>query len=299
MGGHMGASKTYINAERFYYCLDWICELTICLTCQNNKPKPNHRNEVPMKEWQNESVPFRTIHIDHKGPIHPPSNRNFHYRLVIDAFSRFLMIYPVANTGVQATTFALQKWIQSSGIPHSIVHHRGTAFNITDSINWTKQLDITLRPPTTHSPWSNGKNETENQHIALYWRNFLNEAGNNWSSWAPKTAFAHTTSVNYTTGKTPYEVVFGTELQIPMSLKLELYRNKHKLSCSEFWKDLAFHSTKENKLKNPLLDNLLRPQLSQALLERERDFKRIFSAALKRCPEQTARSFACKNRFKL
>ena len=63
-----------------------------------------------------------------------------------------------------------------------------------------------------------------------------------------------------------------------MSLKLGLYRNKHKLCCSEFCKDLPSHSHSENSLKNQLLDNLLRPQLSQALLERERDFKRIYSA---------------------
>ena len=62
MGGHMGASKTYNNAKRFYYwpgMFDWICALTAdCLTCQNNKPKPKHRNEVPLEEWQNETVLF-------------------------------------------------------------------------------------------------------------------------------------------------------------------------------------------------------------------------------------------------
>ena len=82
MGGHMGATKTYANAKRFYYwpgMFDWICALTAdYLTCQNNKPKPKHRNEVPLEEWQNETVPFRTKHIDHKGPIHPTSAGNVH-----------------------------------------------------------------------------------------------------------------------------------------------------------------------------------------------------------------------------
>ena len=62
MGGHMGAAKTYNNAKRFYYwpgMFDWICALTAdCLTCQNNKPKPRHRKEVLLEEWQNETVPF-------------------------------------------------------------------------------------------------------------------------------------------------------------------------------------------------------------------------------------------------
>ena len=117
---------------------------------------------------------------------------------------------------------------------------------------------VTLRPRKAHSPWSNGKIETQNQHIARYWRNFLNDAGNNWSSLALKLAFAHNTSVNNTTGRTPYEVVFGTKPQIPMPLKLGLYRNKQTLCFSEFCEDLPSHSHSENNLKNQLIDNLLR-----------------------------------------
>ena len=191
--------------------------------------------------------------------LHPQSNRNLHCLCVIDAFSRFFKVYPVTNTGAQLTISAVEKWIHSFGIPQSIVHDRGTVFINTEFINWTKELGITLQPRTAHSPWTNGKIETQNQHIDRYWRSFLNDAGNNWSSLAPKFAFAHNTSVNYTTGKTPYETVFGTKPQIPMSLKLELYRNEHKFCCSDFCKDLPSHSLSENNLKNQLLDNLLRP----------------------------------------
>ena len=111
----MGAEKSYNNAKRCCYwhgMFDWICALTAdCLTCQNNKPKPKHRNEGPLEEWRNKTVPFRTIHIGHKNPLQPPSNRTLHCLLVIDAFSRFLMVYPVTNTGAQATISAVKKWV--------------------------------------------------------------------------------------------------------------------------------------------------------------------------------------------
>ena len=269
--GRMGASKTYNNAKILYYrpgLFGWIWALTAdCLVCQKNKPKTKHRNEIPMEKWQNETVPFRTIHIDHKGLLHPPSNRNFLCLLVIDAFSCFLMVCPVTNTGAQATISAVKKRIHSFGFPQSIVHDRGTAFINTEFINWTREMGITLRSRIAHSPWTIGKVETQNRHIARYWRNFLNDAGNNWSSLAPKIPFAQNTSVIYTTGRTPYEIVFGTKPQIPMSLKLGPYRIKHKLCCSEFCKDLPSHAHRKNNLKNQLLDNLLRPQLSHALLE--------------------------------
>ena len=166
-------------------------------------------------------------------------------------------------------------------------------------VNWTKDLGITLQPRTAHSPWTNGKVETQNQQIARFWRSFLKDAGTNWAPLAQKIAFAHNTSVNYTTGKTPYEIVSGAKPQIPMSVKLGLYRNKHKLCCSESCTDLPPHTHDENSTKNELLQKLLRPQLSQAWLDRERDFKRIYSSTFERFREQTARSHSYRNRFKL
>ena len=127
----------------------------------------------------------------------------------------------------------------------------------------------------------------------------MNDAGNNWSSFAPKFAFAQNTSVNYTTGKTPNEKVIGTKHHFLMSLKLRLYRNKHELCCSEPGKDLPPHSHSENNLKNQLLDNLLRPHFFQSLLERDRDFKGFYSTTIERCPEHIARFHAHKNQFKL
>ena len=84
-----------------------------------------------------------------------------------------------------------------------------------------------------------------------------------------------------------------------MSVKLGLYRNKHKLCCSEFCIDLLPHTQDENSTENELLQKLLRPQLSQALLDRERDFKRIYFSTFDRCREEIARSHAHRNRFKL
>ena len=109
----------------------------------------------------------------------------------------------------------MEKWIMQYGIPQPIKHDRGTAFMNTEFVNWTKEFGITLRPRTASSPWTNGKVETQNQHIARSWRTFLNESGSNWSPSAAKFAFAHDNSVTYTTGKTPYEIVFCNKPQIP------------------------------------------------------------------------------------
>ena len=127
----------------------------------------------------------------------------------------------------------------------------------------------------------------------------MNNAGTNWAPLAPKFTFEHNTSVNYTTGKTLYEIVFGAEPQIPMSVKPGFYRNKHKLCRSDFCTDLPPHTHDENSTKNELLQKILRLDFSQALLDRQKEFKRIYSSTFERCREQTERSHAFRNIFKL
>ena len=70
----------------------WVCALSAdCLARQNNKAKPKHPNEVPLENCQGDAAPFCAILINHK------------YLLIVDNFSRFLLVYPVNNTGAEAT----------------------------------------------------------------------------------------------------------------------------------------------------------------------------------------------------
>ena len=100
----------------------------------------------------------------------------------------------------------------------------------------------------------------------------MKDSGNNWSSLEPKSAFAHNTNVNCIARKTPQKIVFSTKTQLSMSLKLGLYRNKHKLWSAEFGTSLPPHSHSDYNLKNHLLENFLQPQLSPSFLERQLDF---------------------------
>ena len=78
----------------------------------------------------------------------------------------------------------------------------------------------------------------------------MNQSGNNWSKSTSKFAFAHNTSVNYTTGHRPYQIVFGTKPQVPMTLKLGLLRDKNKQCKPGFGDGLQSHTQSENNMPN-------------------------------------------------
>ena len=79
LGGHLRARITYANAIRFYYwpgIFHWFRALTAdCFACPNNRPKPKHPKEVLLDERQGHTAPFCALDIDHKGLLHPRSNR--------------------------------------------------------------------------------------------------------------------------------------------------------------------------------------------------------------------------------
>ena len=150
------------------------------------------------------------------------SDGKHHCLVGIDAFSRFIQVYPVKSTDATHTIEAMSTFITSFGIPQKLVFDRGTSFMSTDFSTFLLEFGITHAPRTKWSPWTNGKVEIQNKHLSRYFRCYLSEAGNNWAKLASQFAFAHNTSVNSSTGTTPYEIVFGFKPQIPISLKLGL-----------------------------------------------------------------------------
>ena len=169
----MDQNFRYKTSEDFFWPgrYKWIVYLIEdCIECQTNRTKRHDLHEAPLGYL---STPFKTVPIDHKGPLRPSSNSKTHCLVVVHAFSRFLGRYPVGDTGAQTTINALGKWITSYAIPQKIVHDNGSAFINSDFINWTKEFAKTLAPRTTYSPWTNGKVEVQNQHLTIYWRNFM------------------------------------------------------------------------------------------------------------------------------
>ena len=302
--GHPGIFKTFENIRQYFLWpgrYKWIVYLIEdCIECQTKVTKRQDLHEAPLEQGgELETTPSKTIHIDHKGPLRHSSNSNTPCLVALDAFSRFVGAYPVGDTGAQTIINALEKWITSYGTPHKIVHDNISAFMNSEFINWTKEFGLTLAPRTTYSPWTNGKVEVQNQHLTRYWRNFINQSENNWSKLASKFAFAHNVSVNYTTGQTPYGIVFGTKPQVTMTLELGLLRNKDQRGKSEFCDGLQCHAHSENSLSKNCSNRLLRPQLCDEQLTRENEFKRIYSSTYQKCRQITSKEHQHRNQFTL
>ena len=93
--GHPGKFKTFENVRQYFLWpgqCKWIVYLIEdCIEIQTNESKRHDLHEAPLEQWvELETTPFKTIHIDHKGPLKPGSISNNHCLVVVDAFSRCL-----------------------------------------------------------------------------------------------------------------------------------------------------------------------------------------------------------------
>ena len=171
--GNSGKDKTLSCIKRFFY---WpglykrVSHLIAnCLDCQKIKQKRKVLNEGPLEKWTEiVPFPFQTVHIDHKGPINPPSNGNKRCLVVIDSFSHYIQVYPVLSTSASETISALEKFFLTFGIPQKLVYDKGSAFMNAEFTNWTHELRITHAPRTAYSSWTNGKVEILNKHLGTH-----------------------------------------------------------------------------------------------------------------------------------
>lgn len=98
-----------------------------CIRCLFNAapPRKNERNlySIPKKPG-----PFDTIHIDHLGPLPSLMSKKKHIFAVVDAFTKFVKLYPVCSTGTREVTAALDSYFQNYSRPVRIISDRGTCF---------------------------------------------------------------------------------------------------------------------------------------------------------------------------
>ena len=228
MSGHVGLDKTLANVKDFFWpgMYKWIENLIAkCLDCQKiNKNGERDIHEAPLEKWTDTvPFPFHTVHIDHKGPLNPPSNAKHHCLVIVDSFSRFIQVYPVRSTDAVDTINALEKFILSFRIPQKLVYDKGSAFMNQDFTSYIHELGITPAPRTAYSPWTRGKVEIQNKHLGAHFRIFLEQARGKWDKLAPKFSFSQYLVPNASTGISSYEIVFGQNHRYLCHLSWDYY----------------------------------------------------------------------------
>jgi len=179
-----------------------------CVKCQLSKGYPV--KSTPLRGIETQE-PGELLHLDLIGPL-PKSKEGHTYVLVIlDNFSRFVVLRPLYQKTAAEVTVALLEYIGIFGVPGRIHTDNGTEFRNSLNSNLCKVLGIKRSFTTPYRPQSNGACERINAIIHTSLRVFRTEdTQTEWPLCLPLVAISYNNASTPLTGYSPYQIVFGT-----------------------------------------------------------------------------------------
>lgn len=152
--------------------------------------------------------PFLTIHIDHLGPLEKTGNKNKFVFVVIDAFTKFVRLYPCRTTKTDEVIKHLYNYFQTYSKPRQIISDRGTSFTSVAFKQFLENESVKLTLIASGTPRANGQVEIVNKSIIPMLAK-LTESTNRWDKVLNKVEFAINNTWHRSTGQSPSVLLFG------------------------------------------------------------------------------------------
>lgn len=133
-----------------------------CNPCQHNRTK---EPETPISPWNIPEGPWERVHIDFTGPF-----EGCHWFIVIDAYSRWLEIFPMQTPTSDRVIKCLRQLICRYGFCKQIVSDNATYFTSDDFKQFCKMNGITHIRSTPYHSRTNGMVERVIQTFKRHFR---------------------------------------------------------------------------------------------------------------------------------
>jgi transposase InsO family protein len=132
--------------------------------------------------------------------------------VVVDRFSKMAHFVPCHKTS-DATHIAnlfFKEIVRLHGLPRSIVSDRDTKFIGHFWRTLWKNLGIDLAFSSVYHPQTDGQTEVVNRSLGYLLRSLVTKHHTNWDQILPQAEFAYNDSVNRSTGKSLFQILYGT-----------------------------------------------------------------------------------------
>eukprot|EP00253_Pinus_taeda_P032958 PITA_32958 len=110
------------------------------------------------------------------------------------------------------------------GVPREVVTDQGTQFTSRLVQKLVDQYKIKHWKSTPYHPQANGKVESTNKVIKAILTKTVHLHRKDWVEKLPEALWAYRTTWRNTTGHTPYELVYGKQVLLPIEFQIETYK---------------------------------------------------------------------------
>ncbi|QRW15579.1 Retrotransposable element Tf2 protein [Rhizoctonia solani] len=213
LAGHPGQQRTLELLSRNYWwpgmkssAKEWV---ECCPICQVNCCA--HNPVIALKPLDVPPFPFHTISYDFITGF-PKSEGYDAILVVIDSFSKFGHFIPTTKKVLAkglANLFVTHIW-KLHGLPVRTILDQGTTFTGKFLRALYQRLGIQPSFSLAYHPKSDGQTKRVNQFIKFYLRSYVAADHLDWVRWLPLAEYAYNNAKHAATGKTPFELVYGT-----------------------------------------------------------------------------------------
>jgi hypothetical protein len=135
--------------------------------------------------------------------------------VVVDRFAKMAHFIPCHKTS-DATHIAnlfFKDIVRLHGLPRSIVSDQDTKFIGHFWRTLWRKLGTNLAFSSTYHPQTDGQTEVVNRILGDLLRSLVIEHHSSWDQILPQAEFAYNDLVNRSTGKSPFQILYGTQLR--------------------------------------------------------------------------------------
>lgn len=216
-GGHFSNFKTAQKIKTRYYwptlTKDVFNYTKTCDSCQL-KRSPTYKQFGKLIPQIPPITPMSRICLDFYGPI-SPSHQNKYILMVTDSTTRMLFATPCRSCDAKTVANKLIALFCTYGYPREIMHDAGTHFSAQLTKHFMQALGITDKQSPPNAQHIQGMTERQNAVIRKALSHYVEKEPHNWSEILKFVVFSINTSVNPSTGYTPFYLFFGHEAGLP------------------------------------------------------------------------------------
>ena len=219
--GHPGQLRTKLNTlHRFFWpglTSDVRHFVESCKVCSTQK-KGNRIRRANL-QVHHSGLPMERVHVDILGPFVESQQGNRYVLVMIDQFTKWIEIAPLAEQTAQIVAEALVKqFLCRMGCAHEIFTDQGRNFESALFKEVCSLLEMAKLRTTPYHPSSNGQVERMNREILFKIRAYLDSRQKDWDLYLPFIGMALRATVNESTGYTPNMMMLGREVDVPLDL---------------------------------------------------------------------------------